>query len=75
MRTILVVEDELKIARLVGDYLTHAGFEVIVTPDGGSAISSARGHRPDLVVLDLGLPGRDGWTWPGSFAGPPPSRS
>jgi DNA-binding response OmpR family regulator len=60
MRTILVVEDELKIARLVGDYLTHAGFEVIVTPDGGSAISSARGHRPDLVVLDLGLPGRDG---------------
>jgi DNA-binding response OmpR family regulator len=60
MRTILVVEDEMKIARLVRDYLSHAGFEVIVTADGESALSSARGHRPDLVVLDLGLPGRDG---------------
>jgi DNA-binding response OmpR family regulator len=60
MRTVLVVEDEMKIARLVRDYLEHAGFEVIVTGDGGSAIASARGTRPDLVVLDLGLPGRDG---------------
>jgi DNA-binding response OmpR family regulator len=60
MRTILVVEDEMKIARLVRDYLEHAGFEVIVTADGDAALSSARGHRPDLVVLDLGLPGRDG---------------
>jgi DNA-binding response OmpR family regulator len=60
MRTLLVVEDEMKIARLVRDYLEHAGFEVIVTGDGGSAIASARGSKPDLVVLDLGLPGRDG---------------
>ena len=50
----------MKIARLVRDYLEHAGFEVIVTGDGGSAIASARGSKPDLVVLDLGLPGRDG---------------
>jgi DNA-binding response OmpR family regulator len=60
MRTILIVEDELKIARLVRDYLEHAGFEVIVTGDGSSAVASARGRKPDLVVLDLGLPGRDG---------------
>jgi two-component system, OmpR family, alkaline phosphatase synthesis response regulator PhoP len=60
MRTILIVEDELKIARLVRDYLEHAGFEVIVTGDGGSAVASARSQKPDLVVLDLGLPGRDG---------------
>jgi DNA-binding response OmpR family regulator len=60
MRTILVVEDEMKIARLVRDYLEHAGFEVIVAGDGDSALSGARGHRPDLVILDLGLPGRDG---------------
>jgi DNA-binding response OmpR family regulator len=60
VRTILVVEDEMKIARLVRDYLEHAGFEVIVTGDGNSAIASARGRRPDLIVLDLGLPGRDG---------------
>jgi DNA-binding response OmpR family regulator len=60
VKTILVVEDEMKIARLVRDYLRHAGFEVIVTADGESAIASARGSRPDLIVLDLGLPGRDG---------------
>jgi len=60
MRTILVVEDEMKIARLVRDYLQHAGYEVLVAGDGQSAMSSVRGAKPDLVVLDLGLPGRDG---------------
>ena len=60
MKTILVVEDEMKIARLVRDYLEHAGFEVLVSGDGESALASARGSKPDLVVLDLGLPGRDG---------------
>jgi two-component system, OmpR family, alkaline phosphatase synthesis response regulator PhoP len=60
VRTILVVEDEMNIARLVRDYLEHAGFEVIVTGDGDSALASVRGSRPDLMVLDLGLPGRDG---------------
>jgi two-component system, OmpR family, alkaline phosphatase synthesis response regulator PhoP len=61
MRTILVVEDEMNIARLVRDYLERAGFDVTVTGDGGSAIASARGRPPDLVVLDLGLPDRDGF--------------
>ena len=60
MKTILVVDDEMEITRLVRDYLEHAGFHVIVAGDGGAAVSSARAHRPDLVVLDLGLPGRDG---------------
>ena len=59
-KTILVVEDEMKIARLVRDYLEHGGFEVVVASDGESAVSAARGSKPDLVVLDLGLPGRDG---------------
>jgi DNA-binding response OmpR family regulator len=57
---VLVVEDELRIARLVRDYLEHAGFEVVVASDGDAAVSSARGSAPDLIVLDLGLPGRDG---------------
>jgi DNA-binding response OmpR family regulator len=57
---ILVVEDETKIARLVRDYLEHAGFEAEVVGDGDTALASARRSRPDLVVLDLGLPGRDG---------------
>jgi DNA-binding response OmpR family regulator len=60
MKTILVVEDEMKIARLVRDYLEHAGFEVVVAGDGEAALASARGRAPDLVVLDLGLPGMDG---------------
>jgi two-component system, OmpR family, alkaline phosphatase synthesis response regulator PhoP len=60
MTTVLVVEDELEIARVVRDYLRDAGFEVIVVGDGDSAVASVRGTKPDLMVLDLGLPGRDG---------------
>jgi DNA-binding response OmpR family regulator len=57
---VLVVEDEAKIARLVRDYLEHAGFETVVVGDGEAALASVRRSAPDLVVLDLGLPGRDG---------------
>ena len=60
MTKILVVEDEAKIARLVRDYLEHAGFEAVVVGDGETALASARRSTPDLVVLDLGLPDRDG---------------
>ena len=60
MTTVLVVEDEIEIARIVRDYLRNAGFEVIVVGDGGSAVASVRSSKPDLLVLDLGLPGRDG---------------
>src|SRR4029450_7979287 len=60
MTTVLVVEDEIEIARIVRDYLRNAGFEVIVVGDGGSAVASVRSAKPDLLVLDLGLPGQDG---------------
>ena len=60
MTTILVVEDEMKIARVIRDYLERAGFEVVVAGDGDAALASARGSKPDLIVLDLGLPRRDG---------------
>ena len=60
MKKILVVEDELKIARLVRDYLHQAGFAVIEAGDGASALSLARSEKPDMVVLDLGLPEMDG---------------
>ena len=60
MQRILVVEDEMQIARNIRDYLEVAGFEVTVVGDGSAALASARGDRPDLVVLDLGLPGVDG---------------
>jgi two-component system alkaline phosphatase synthesis response regulator PhoP len=58
--TILVVDDEPRIVQLVRDYLEHGGFTVLVASDGPSALRSARTARPDLVVLDLGLPGLDG---------------
>ena len=60
MSKILVVDDELKIARLVRDYLVEAGFDVITASDGLGAIATARSVRPDLIVLDIGLPGLDG---------------
>ena len=60
MQTVLVVDDEPKIARLARDYLEHAGYAVLVAGDGASAVQAARTRNPDLVVLDLGLPGIDG---------------
>jgi DNA-binding response OmpR family regulator len=60
MKTILVVDDEPKITQLVRDYLEQAGFAVRIAGDGRSALSLARTERPDLVVLDLGLPQMDG---------------
>jgi two-component system alkaline phosphatase synthesis response regulator PhoP len=60
MKTVLVVDDEPKIAALARDYLEHAGFAVLVAGEGHGALALARSRRPDLVVLDLGLPGLDG---------------
>jgi two-component system alkaline phosphatase synthesis response regulator PhoP len=58
--TILVVDDEPKILRLAGDYLKQAGFRVVTADDGTMALAVARHERPDLIVLDLNLPGTDG---------------
>ena len=60
MRTVLVVDDEAKIVQLARDYLEHAGFAVLTAADGPTAVETARRQHPDLVVLDLGLPGLDG---------------
>jgi two-component system alkaline phosphatase synthesis response regulator PhoP len=60
MTTVLVVDDEHRIAQIARDYLEHAGFAVITASDGRDALARARAHHPDLVVLDLGLPHVDG---------------
>jgi len=60
MKTILVVDDEPKIVQLARDYLEHAGMTVLSAQDGVAALAMARSARPDLVILDLGLPGMDG---------------
>ena len=59
-KRILIVEDELHIVNLVRAYLEQAGYEVLTAVDGGEGLRMARQERPDLVVLDLMLPGMDG---------------
>jgi DNA-binding response OmpR family regulator len=58
--TVLVVDDEPTIVEIVGSYLERAGFAVQRAMDGPEALRQADLHRPDLVVLDLMLPGLDG---------------
>ena len=60
MKTVLVVDDEPRIVELARDYLEHAGFAVMTAADGPSALAAARLRKPDVMVLDLGLPGMDG---------------
>ena len=59
-KTVLVIDDEPKIADLCRDYLRAAGFGVLTAADGLQGLALARRERPDLVVLDLMLPGMDG---------------
>jgi DNA-binding response OmpR family regulator len=59
-RTILVVDDEPTISQVVAGYLRRDGFHTVTAADGPSAVEAAHEHRPDLVVLDLMLPGFDG---------------
>jgi two-component system alkaline phosphatase synthesis response regulator PhoP len=58
---ILVVDDDKEIVRLVRAYLEQSGYAVLVAYDGETALHILRRDRPDLVVLDLMLPDRDGW--------------
>jgi two-component system, OmpR family, alkaline phosphatase synthesis response regulator PhoP len=60
MKTILVVDDELKIIKLLRDYLERAGYGVRTAFDGKTALATARSEKPDLILLDLGLPRMDG---------------
>jgi two-component system response regulator ResD len=57
---VLVVDDEPTIAEVVARYLERAGYQARIAGDGIDAIEAALAHRPDLVVLDLMLPGLDG---------------
>lgn len=59
--TILVVDDDPAIVRAVVGYLEQAGFKTLTAHDGNSALSMVRAAPVDLVLLDLMLPGRDGW--------------
>jgi len=56
----LVVDDEPPLVQVVSGYLTREGFDVVTAADGEGAVAAARDHRPDVIVLDLMLPGIDG---------------
>lgn len=60
MQRILLVEDEPKLAALLADYLSAAGFEVQVITDGDAVMAAIHARLPDLLILDLMLPGRSG---------------
>jgi two-component system response regulator BaeR len=58
--TVLIVEDEPKLANLLADYLKASGFEPFLLANGTEVVPWVREHKPDLILLDLMLPGRDG---------------
>ena len=60
MATILIIEDEPELVRVLRSYLQQAGFSVLSAGRGDSGLSTWENRRPDLVLLDLNLPGMDG---------------
>src|SRR5512142_1898194 len=60
MAKILVVDDEPSITNLVSAYLKPEGYEVYTAADGNAGLKAARAHKPDILVLDVMLPGIDG---------------
>ncbi len=60
-KRILLVDDDRQIVRLLRAYLEKDGFRVLVAYDGATALQLVRSERPDLMLLDLMLPDRDGW--------------
>ncbi len=58
--TILIVEDEVKLAQIMADYLLQAGFKIHCIGDGMEAVPWVRNHHPELILLDLMLPGKGG---------------
>lgn len=60
VRRVLIVEDERALAGMIAAYLTRAGFETSAVHTGDEAVAAVRDQAPDVVILDLGLPGMDG---------------
>jgi two-component system cell cycle response regulator DivK len=60
-KTVLVAEDEPDARNIIGTLLRHHGYEVLEAVDGAQAVQMTIDHRPDLVLMDAGLPVLDGW--------------
>ncbi len=59
--SVLLVDDDVKITALLATYFSKEGFEVLLSHDGPTAIAQLEAKQPDIMVLDLMLPGMDGW--------------
>jgi CheY-like chemotaxis protein len=59
---ILIIDDDLDLQRGLGIRLNAEGYEVVAAADAVSAATTARREKPDVIILDLGLPGGDGYT-------------
>ncbi|HEY0155212.1 MAG TPA: response regulator [Longimicrobium sp.] len=73
--TVLLVEDDVDSRTIYGTVLRHSGFLVVEADDGEAAVRSVRLHRPDIVVMDAGLPGMDGWDATAALKGDPETAS
>ena len=58
---ILIIDDDTKLAEAVERYLTGVGYKVIVASDGREGLQKLYAHQPDLILLDIMMPGMDGW--------------
>lgn len=61
MKSILIIEDEQTISRVLAVYLKHEGYEVVQAFDGLEGLQAFTANEPNLVLLDVMLPGMDGW--------------
>ena len=59
-QTVLIVEDQIEMRAINAMYLHHHGFRVLATDNGIEALEAARENRPDLILMDVSIPGMDG---------------
>ena len=59
-QTVLIVEDQIEMRAINAMYLHHHGFRVLATDNGIEALEAARANRPDLILMDVSIPGMDG---------------
>lgn len=62
MPKILLVEDNEMNRDMLSRRLAHKGYEVVIAVDGGQGVDMARSEKPDLILMDMSLPVKDGWT-------------
>jgi two-component system, cell cycle response regulator DivK len=74
-KTILIVEDQLELRTMNAFFLECQGYRVLATGNGVEAVRSAREQRPDLIIMDLSMPGMDGFRATRELKGDPVTRN